>query len=119
MGTVLLHRDRLAALLLLGATGLVVALVFVLLSAPDLALTQVLVEVVTVVLMMLALNYLPARTPAEPGLGASARDVALAAARRHRRGGAHARGPARARRSISPFFLASPCRRAGAPTSST
>jgi multicomponent K+:H+ antiporter subunit A len=46
------HRRRLVAVLLLGATGLVVSLLFVYLSAPDLALTQVLVELVTAVLMM-------------------------------------------------------------------
>jgi multicomponent K+:H+ antiporter subunit A len=47
IGTVVAHRQRLLALLLLGATGLVVCLAFVWLSAPDLALTQLLVEVVT------------------------------------------------------------------------
>jgi multicomponent K+:H+ antiporter subunit A len=57
--TVAAHRQRLLALVLLGAVGLVVSLIFVGLSAPDLALTQLLVEVVTVVLMMLALNWLP------------------------------------------------------------
>jgi multicomponent K+:H+ antiporter subunit A len=35
------------------------------LSAPDLALTQLLVEVATVLLMMLSLRYLPATSPAE------------------------------------------------------
>jgi multicomponent K+:H+ antiporter subunit A len=53
------YRSRLVALLLMGAVGLVVAWVFVVLSAPDLALTQLLVEMVTVVLMMLALHWLP------------------------------------------------------------
>jgi len=59
IGTVVAHRQRLLALILLGATGLVVSLAFVYLSAPDLALTQLLVEVVTIILMMLALNWLP------------------------------------------------------------
>ncbi|MFN8694838.1 MAG: monovalent cation/H+ antiporter subunit A [Burkholderiales bacterium] len=59
VGTVLMHRQRLIALLLMGAAGLVVALVFVYFSAPDLALTQLLVEVVSIILMMLALNFLP------------------------------------------------------------
>jgi multicomponent K+:H+ antiporter subunit A len=58
-GTVLLHRQRLLALLLMGAVGLVVSLAFVHFSAPDLALTQLLVEVATIVLMMLALHWLP------------------------------------------------------------
>jgi multicomponent K+:H+ antiporter subunit A len=59
------HRRRLVSLLFLGAVGLVVAWVFVVLSAPDLALTQVLVELVTVVLMMLALHWLPQASPPE------------------------------------------------------
>ncbi len=57
--TVRLHRQRLLALIMIGAVGLGVSLVFVFLSAPDLALTQLLVEMVTIALMLLALNYLP------------------------------------------------------------
>ena len=52
---------RLAALILLGGTGLVVCLTFVWFSAPDLALTQLLVEVVTTVLLLLGLRWLPKR----------------------------------------------------------
>jgi multicomponent K+:H+ antiporter subunit A len=63
LATAALHRRRLIALLTLGAAGLVVCGVFVALSAPDLALTQLLVEVVTIVLLMLALHWLPARSP--------------------------------------------------------
>jgi multicomponent K+:H+ antiporter subunit A len=59
------HRNRLLSLLLLGAVGLMVSLVFVLLSAPDLALTQLLVEVASVLLMLLALKHLPAQAPPE------------------------------------------------------
>ena len=62
VGTVLLHRQRLMALVVIGVVGLAVSLVFVLLSAPDLALTQLLVEMVTITLMLLALNYLPQRS---------------------------------------------------------
>ncbi len=54
-----LHRQRLIALLLLSVVGLVVALTFVKFSAPDLALTQLSVEVVTIVLLLLALYFLP------------------------------------------------------------
>ena len=60
-----LHRQRLTALVLTGAVGLIVALVFVKFSAPDLALTQLSVEVVTVILLLLALYFLPATSPAE------------------------------------------------------
>ena len=66
VAAVVLYRRRLVALILIGAVGLVVSLTFVLLSAPDLALTQLLVEVVTVILMMLVLHYLPAESPREP-----------------------------------------------------
>ena len=53
------HHKRLLALVVIGALGLAVSLLFVFLSAPDLALTQLLVEFVTIILMMLALNWLP------------------------------------------------------------
>jgi multicomponent K+:H+ antiporter subunit A len=52
---------RLAALILVGATGLAVVLTFVWFSAPDLALTQLTVEVVTTVLLLLGLRWLPKR----------------------------------------------------------
>jgi multicomponent K+:H+ antiporter subunit A len=63
VATTVLHRQRLVALLCMGATGLVVCGVFIGFSAPDLALTQLLVEVVTIILMMLALHWLPASSP--------------------------------------------------------
>ena len=59
IGTVVVHGKRLTALIVIGAVGLSVSLIFVYLSAPDLALTQLLVEMVTIALMMMALNYLP------------------------------------------------------------
>jgi len=52
---------RLAAVMLLGGTGLVVCVTFVWFSAPDLALTQLTVEVVTTVLLVLGLRWLPKR----------------------------------------------------------
>jgi multicomponent K+:H+ antiporter subunit A len=52
---------RLAALILLGGAGLVTCLTFVWLSAPDLALTQLVVEAVTTVLLLLGLRWLPKR----------------------------------------------------------
>jgi multicomponent K+:H+ antiporter subunit A len=58
-GTVVLHRQRLAALMLAAVVGLVMSLTFAYFSAPDLALTQISVEVVTTLLMLLALNLLP------------------------------------------------------------
>jgi multicomponent K+:H+ antiporter subunit A len=73
-----LHRRRFVALVLMGAVGLVVSLIFVKFSAPDLALTQLSVEVVTVILLLLALYFLPQHTPAESGSGHRARDGLLA-----------------------------------------
>ena len=66
LGTAVLHRQRLLALVAMGTAGLVVCGVFVGLSAPDLALTQLLVELASIMLMMLALHWLPARSPARP-----------------------------------------------------
>ncbi|MGN6280625.1 monovalent cation/H+ antiporter subunit A [Frateuria sp.] len=52
---------RLAALLLTGGAGLVSCVSFVWLSAPDLAATQLLVEVVTTIVILLGLRWLPKR----------------------------------------------------------
>ncbi len=52
---------RLAALIMSGGAGLAACLTFVWFSAPDLALTQLTVEVVTVVLILLGLRWLPRR----------------------------------------------------------
>jgi multicomponent K+:H+ antiporter subunit A len=76
--TVVLHRQRLTALIVMGALGLLVALIFVKFSAPDLALTQLAVEVVTIVLLLLALYFLPQVGPAESSLARRARDLGLA-----------------------------------------
>jgi multicomponent K+:H+ antiporter subunit A len=52
---------RLAALIMSGGAGLITCLTFAWFSAPDLALTQLSVEVVTLVLMLLGLRWLPKR----------------------------------------------------------
>jgi multicomponent K+:H+ antiporter subunit A len=59
LATVWWHRQRFVALVTIGVVGLVVALTFVKFSAPDLALTQLSVEIVTIVLLLLALHFLP------------------------------------------------------------
>ena len=61
--TVVLHRERVLAVVAVGVIGLIVSLAFVKLSAPDLALTQLLVEVSTVLLLLLAMYFLPQRSP--------------------------------------------------------
>ena len=80
LGLVALHRNRLAALILMGIVGLMVTAGFVFFSAPDLAMTQLTVEVVTIILLLLALNFLPDRTPVESSVQRRARDGAIAAA---------------------------------------
>ncbi|MCU0816519.1 MAG: monovalent cation/H+ antiporter subunit A [Cypionkella sp.] len=52
---------RFAAVVLLGGAGVVTCLTFAWLSAPDLAVTQLLVEIVTTVLLLLGLRWLPKR----------------------------------------------------------
>jgi multicomponent K+:H+ antiporter subunit A len=79
IGTTLLHHRRLLAVVLIGIVGLVVSLTFVRFSAPDLALTQLSVEVVTIVLMLLALYYLPQSSPKESSRACVGSDILLAA----------------------------------------
>ena len=78
LAVVRLHRQRMVALLTVGVIGLIVCLGFVYFSAPDLALTQISVEVVTVILLLLALNLLPKETPQESDTGRKWRDGILA-----------------------------------------
>ncbi|SDJ14704.1 monovalent cation/H+ antiporter subunit A [Pseudomonas abietaniphila] len=52
---------RLAAVTMVGVCGLMTCVTFVWFSAPDLALTQLAVEVVTTVLILLGLRWLPRR----------------------------------------------------------
>ena len=51
--------NRVAALVLMGVAGLVSCTTFIWLSAPDLATTQLLVEIVTTALLLLGLRWLP------------------------------------------------------------
>jgi multicomponent K+:H+ antiporter subunit A len=77
---VFLHRNRLLSLILIGIVGLMVSIGFVFFSAPDLAMTQITVEVVTIILMLLALNFLPNETPVESTVLRRLRDVTIAVA---------------------------------------
>ncbi|WP_416886178.1 monovalent cation/H+ antiporter subunit A [Marinospirillum sp.] len=78
VATVALHHQRLLALLTLSLVGLMVSLAFVRFSAPDLALTQISVEVVTMILLLLALYFLPQQGRAESAPWRVWRDLALA-----------------------------------------
>jgi len=103
---------RLVALTMMGGAGLVVCLTFVWFSAPDLALTQLLVEVVTTVLFLLGLRWLPMRlrdavhTVTVRDRARRARDLLLAiAAGSGLAALSYAMLTRPAPQSISPFFL--------------
>ncbi len=103
---------RLVALTLMGGAGLVTCLTFVWFSAPDLALTQLAVEVVTTILFLLGLRWLPMRLEAEqPPLsnrdrGRRARDFLLALGTGTGLAAlSYAMLTRPAPQSISPFFL--------------
>ncbi|MED4350815.1 Na+/H+ antiporter subunit A [Schinkia azotoformans] len=57
--TVLLSKSRMTAVISVGALGFFVSFFFVLFRAPDLALTQLVVETVTTVLFLLCFYHLP------------------------------------------------------------
>ncbi|MBL4808266.1 MAG: monovalent cation/H+ antiporter subunit A [Rhodobacteraceae bacterium] len=75
---VVYHRARFLSLVLIGIIGITVSLGFVYLSAPDLAMTQISVEIVTIMLLLLALNFLPKRSPIESGAARRIRDGVIA-----------------------------------------
>ncbi len=79
-GLVFMHRNRFLSLILIGIVGLIVSIGFVFFSAPDLAMTQFTVEVVTIILLLLALNFLPKHTPVESTVLRRVRDAAVAIA---------------------------------------
>ncbi|WP_030160850.1 Na+/H+ antiporter subunit A [Glycomyces sp. NRRL B-16210] len=64
--TAAIARRRLTAMILTGVSGYGVALLFIIHGAPDLALTQFLVETVTIVMFVLVLRRLPARFSERP-----------------------------------------------------
>ena len=72
-------RSRLAAVVALGLTGIGIALLFALLSAPDLAMTQITVESLTVILLALLFTHLPP-SPPRSRRGERLRDALLAGA---------------------------------------
>lgn len=78
---------RLSALIFASGAGVVVCLTFVWLSAPDLAVTQLVVEILTTVLLLLGLRWLPRarrERPTDPGAlrrrSRRARDLTVAVA---------------------------------------
>ncbi|MDT0594986.1 monovalent cation/H+ antiporter subunit A [Glaciecola petra] len=79
VATVIYHRKRMLALVTISVVGLITSIAFARFSAPDLALTQLSVEVVTVILLMLALYFLPQKTASESAPSRVVRDLAIAA----------------------------------------
>ena len=77
LATAVWHRQRLVAVILVGIVGLATALTFAYFSAPDLALTQLSVEVVSTALMLMALALLPLNGPKESSFLRRSRDIAL------------------------------------------
>lgn len=77
IATVIWHRIRMVSLLMLSIVGLMVSVAFTRFSAPDLALTQLTVEVATIILLMLALFFLPQSTPRESSSLRILRDVVI------------------------------------------
>jgi multicomponent K+:H+ antiporter subunit A len=78
LGCVVWHRKRLIALLYSGVVGLVVSIAFLYFSAPDLAITQLVVEVVTTILVLMALARLPRSSPEHSSLLRHGRDAVFA-----------------------------------------
>ncbi len=101
-------RSRLSAIISLGVVGVAVTLFFVFYSAPDLALTQLLIEVLTVILLVLVFFRVKPDPPVRTMMGAQR--LPLDHCHRH---GAFSDSPwswsttcTRSAPSISPYFLA-------------
>jgi multicomponent K+:H+ antiporter subunit A len=78
LSVVTMHHHRFRALVLIGIIGLSISAGFAYLSAPDLALTQISVETVTIMLLLLALHFMPKTTPKESPMGLKLRDGVIA-----------------------------------------
>lgn len=76
--TAVLARVRLTSIISVSVVGLVVTLWFVLFAAPDLALTQLLVEVLLFVLILIIFFKLPETSPPETSLMSQLRSILLA-----------------------------------------
>ncbi|KPA21463.1 Na(+)/H(+) antiporter subunit A [Shimia sp. SK013] len=74
------HHRRFLALVFISMIGLAISGGFVYLSAPDLALTQISVETVTIMLLLLALHFMPKTSPRESSMALRSRDAGIAIA---------------------------------------
>jgi len=73
-------RTRLGAIIAVGVVGAMVALLFVIFSAPDLALTQLLIEVLSTVFLLLVFSVLPVRFESFSSVWVRQRDAIVATA---------------------------------------
>ena len=80
MALLRLQRTRFVAVVLTGAVGLVASLAFIGMSAPDLAMTQLSVDVVSTVLLLMGLALLPQTSPRESSPLRRGRDALIALA---------------------------------------
>ncbi|MDN7228746.1 Na+/H+ antiporter subunit A [Planococcus sp. N064] len=76
--TILAAKSRLTAIIALGAVGYSVALFFVIFRAPDLALTQLVIETISVALFLLAFYHLPKVSKKEERMGFKLGNAAIA-----------------------------------------
>ncbi|TPH19215.1 monovalent cation/H+ antiporter subunit A [Litorilituus lipolyticus] len=80
ISTVIWYSNRVVSLIMLSVVGLMASIAFTRFSAPDLALTQLTVEVVTIILLMLALFFLPQHSPRESSSARILRDLGISGA---------------------------------------
>ncbi len=73
----ILFKNRISAILSLGMTGFLVAFLYVLMGAPDLALTQYLVEAVSVILILLVFYFVPPYFEEKPTKNTKAMNIAV------------------------------------------
>ncbi|MFC5583998.1 putative monovalent cation/H+ antiporter subunit A [Nitratireductor kimnyeongensis] len=78
LGAVIYARDRLTAIVSLGIQGFAVALIFMLLGAPDLSFTQFMVETLSVVILALVMTRLRLSPTDHRPTGEKVLDVAVA-----------------------------------------
>lgn len=77
---VVVAKNRLVAIVLLGVQGLMVALIFMLYGAPDLSFTQFMVETLSVVILALVMTRLDLKASDHRTMGYVARDATIAVA---------------------------------------
>lgn len=80
LGAVVYAQDRLTAIVSLGIQGFAVALLFMLLGAPDLAFTQFMVETLSVVILALVMTRLRLAVSERRAAGQKVLDVAISSA---------------------------------------